>query len=117
MKLECESSHPAIEKGFKFAEGQTFNKARIQDAIDSAEREAIDKIFDNAKWLVGTYKCKPDCERRFSINIGATTVLKAKPQKINGLTLYKALVFVDWTLDIECKHPQPGGRILHGRPD
>jgi len=116
MKLECESSHPKIDWGMTFADAKTLNQADFEKAIDAAERE-IDKAFDNAQSSLAGYKCKPDCERRFSINIGPRTVFKAPPQKINGATLYKALVFIDWTLDIECKHPKHGGGIHHGRPE
>jgi hypothetical protein len=117
MKLECESSHTKIDNGMTFSEAKTLNKADFDAAIDTAEREAIDKAFDNAQFSLAGYKCKSDCERRFAVNIGPRAVFKAQPQKINGATLYKALVFIDWTLDIECKRRKPGGGIPHGRPE
>jgi hypothetical protein len=117
MKLECESSHPAIDSGMTFSEAQALGKQNFEDAIDAAEREAIDKAFDTAMERLNEYKCKGDCERRFAITIGPRTVIKARPQKMNGWDLYKALVFIDWTLDIECKHPRPGGGIPHGLPE
>ena len=46
MKLECESSHTKIDNGMTFSEAKTLNKADFDAAIDSAEREAIDKAFD-----------------------------------------------------------------------
>lgn len=114
MKLECESSHPAIDSGMTFSEAQTLDAKKFDDAIDDAEREAIDKAFDTAMDRLNEYKCKDNCERRFSVNIAPRKVIKAAPKKVNGWTLYKALVFIDWTLDIECKRPKPGGGIPHG---
>ena len=81
MKLECESSHPTIDKGMTFSEAKTLNKADFDAAIDNAEREAIDKAFDNAQSSLAGYKCKSDCERHFAVNIGPRTVIKAQPAK------------------------------------
>jgi hypothetical protein len=68
-------------KGNDIQAAKTLNKADFDAAIDTAEREAIDKAFDNAQFSLAGYKCKSDCERRFAVNIGPRTVIKAQPQK------------------------------------
>jgi len=55
--------------------------------------------------------------KTFCCQYRSSNGIKAQPQKINGATLYKALVFIDWTLDIEYKRRKPGGGIPHGRPE
>lgn len=117
MKLECESSHPRIDFGTELVEAQTLNQKQFETVIDNGEREAIDKAFDHAMFSLRRYKCKGDCEKRFSFNVGPRTVLKFPPEKVNGAIRHRALVLVDWTLDVECKHPKPGGGVHGGRPE
>jgi hypothetical protein len=114
MELECESSHPSVERGMVLLDAMALSKKDLEDAIDAAEREAIDKGFDAAMNKLSKYKCKGNCERRFAIRFDSRSVVLSKPEKANGSQIYRAVVLVPWKLDIECKHPKPGSGIPHG---
>jgi hypothetical protein len=115
MKLDCESENPGIAKGQKSGEARTWHEDAIDDAIAEAEGKAIDEAFADAMINLDSYGCKPDCERQFSVSFKRAKVVHKAPQNANGGKLYELVVFVDWTLDVNCKRPRHGGSAGKGR--
>jgi hypothetical protein len=115
-KLACESKNAGIETNTANGIGRTTDKEKKQKAVDDGEKEAIETAFADAMDVLDQYGCKGDCERRFSVSFQKLRVRWRLPNKINGDTEYEVIVTVQWTLDIECKHPTHGG-VKGGRPE
>jgi len=118
--LDCESKHPGLSTPWNLATQVALGKDNINDAAAKAEGQAIDECFRDAMRDLNSYACKQDkcrCQRRFSISFQLAKGWVSLPDKLNGAEAYDITVKVTSTMDVECKCPQPGSGVWHGRAE